>query len=86
MSCIRADYQTPRYNLQSRTTVKTHLHSVFFFFFLTVFVNFTVFYFCPGVIVGPACCAAALVDVAVSLVKPPDLEKKQVHIDTGALG
>lgn len=38
-------------------------------------------------------CAAALVDVAVSLVKPPDLEKKQVHIDrskrafdTGALG
>lgn len=44
-------------------------------------------------IVGPACCAAALVDVAVSLVKPPDVEEKQVRIDrsksafdTGALG
>lgn len=51
------------------------------------------FYFCLGVIVGPACCAAALVDVAVSLVKPPDVEEKQVRIDrsksafdTGALG
>lgn len=44
-------------------------------------------------IIGPACCAAVLVDVAVSLVNPPDVEEKQVRIDrsksafdTGALG
>lgn len=37
LCCIKADYQNPRYNLQSRTTVKTHVHSVSFFLFFYCF-------------------------------------------------
>lgn len=71
-----------------------YIFCLFFFFFFYCFCKLLEYFiFCPGVIVGPACCAAALVDVAVSLVKPPDVEEKQVRIDrsksafdTGALG